>query len=252
MKFRTSKAFIAGFSRTDLTFTLGTLGLIFLCTTASVFSTGDSLLLAPNARERAKRMVCLANLRELGNGFQRWAAEHEDRNPMHVPVAEGGVRGHVLAPNVWFQYAALSNELASARILVCPSDTNIMRVAKDFSANIDGGLMYPAYRNNAVSYFVGLHGFFYEPQSILAGDPNVLLNPQSTGCSYVALSGPVRALDPRSNPPAAWLGNVHGFEGNLLFNDGSAQETTSAQLREILLRPWPDDVSPVAHIFTAR
>ena len=252
MKVQGFRASFGGFSRVDLVFVCGTLALIFLCTTVKVFSTGDPLLLPVSSRERAKRIVCLANLRELAGGYHRWASEHEDLNPMHVPPEEGGIRGHLLGPNVYFQYATLSNHLQTARILACPADTNTTRVAKDFSTNPDGGLQHPGYRNNAVSYFVGLHAFFYEPRSILSADHNVQMSTTAGGCGP-AQTQAARTLEPR-NSSVRWLENVHGFEGNLLFNDGSADETTSIQLRAALLRA-PDDVfggSRDLHLFPAK
>jgi prepilin-type processing-associated H-X9-DG protein len=250
MKLRPARASVAGFSRTDLFATLGILGLMFLCTTVSVFSTGDPLLLPASSRERAKRIVCLANLRELATGYHRWATDHEDRNPMHVDVIEGGIRGHSSAPNVWFQYATLSNELATARILACPSDTNTTRVAENFSSSPNGGLLHPGYRNNAISYFVGLHAFLYEPRSILSADHNVQMPSTATACGPAATSAARSLVAVDTN--VRWLENVHGFEGNLLFYDGSAEETTSPQLRAALLRPFPNSASSSTHIFPVK
>lgn len=55
------------------------------------------------ARERAKRIACVNNLKQLGLAVRLFAVDHQDRFP----------------PNI----LAMSNEVANPRVLICPSDT---------------------------------------------------------------------------------------------------------------------------------
>ena len=186
-------------------------------------------------RERSNRMVCLANLRQIGQAFQLWASDHEDQNPSFVRTNAGGIYGVTLANNCWYQFAWISNELVTPRVLVCPSDTNTTRVAQDFSSNADGGFLNSTYRNNAVSYLLSLHAFFYSP-SILSGDRNVQPTTSGLACNYSGLSS-VLGLAARI-PNAVWNDAIHGSTGNLLFNDGSVQESSTADLRNAISPPY--------------
>ncbi len=198
-----------------------------------------ALPLAGNTRTRSDRIVCLANLRQIGRAYQLWASEHGDRNPFLVNTNEGGIFGVTLANNAWYHYAWISNELVTPRVLVCPSDTGAVRVATDFSSERTGGFVNPAYRNNAASYFVGLHAFFYYPRSILGGDRNVVPTYRNTSCGTAGLS----LTQFLGGPPSyyvSWTNIIHGPSGNLLFNDGSAQESSRQDLQQALRAPDTD------------
>jgi len=184
-----------------------------------------------NSRSRAQSdtLVCQANLGEIGRAYQLWAGDHDDRNPFLVESSEGGLRRHPLAPNPYIQFAWISNGLASPKVFVCPADTNTTRRAKDFSASANGGFMHPAYRNNAVSYMMSFHALRYMPRAILSGDRNI--EPfQIQGCSYALFSAPTVQAQGTNNG-SQWAQSIHWSKGNLLFNDGSVEETTTPQLR---------------------
>ena len=42
------------------------------------------------ARERAHRIACVNNLKQIGIGMRTWAMDFNDRYPMQVPASEGG------------------------------------------------------------------------------------------------------------------------------------------------------------------
>jgi hypothetical protein len=191
-------------------------------------------LFTSHSRARSDALVCQDNLAQIGRGHQLWANDHEDRNPLLVATNEGGLWLHPLRANAYIHFGWLSNGLASARVLACPADTNTTRRAKDFSTNLDGGLMYPRYRNEAVSYFVGFHAQRQLPRSILSGDRNIMEMPLQ-GCSYTGgFSLPtVEAYE--DNRGSRWGQKIHWEKGNLLFDDGSAEETSTTQLRAAVI-----------------
>lgn len=213
------------FSRIDL------IALIFVvCLAAAVANP----LFTSHSRARSDILVCQDNLAQIGRAYQLWANDHEDRHPFLVATNEGGLRLHPLSPNPYIQFAWVSNGLSSPKVFVCPADTNIIRVAKDFSASPDGGFMHPAYRNNAVGYFLSFHAQFHWPRSILSGDRNIDETPLQ-GCSLAPFM--LRAIYgfPQGNAGSRWNDEIHGGKGNLLLNDGSAEETSTAQLRATAL-----------------
>ena len=222
----------AAFTRLELlvvTFVLFLLGLIAIPVLAST-------------KPRADRLTCANNLYLIGRACQMWANDHNDWVPWWVSPSDGGTLGHPLINNPWFNFATLSNELATASVLACPSDPKA-RVASDFSSNPDGGFLNPGYRNNAVSYFIGLHasGFFAERyfsyHEALAGDRNLRIHAQNVQCiNGVTLAS---AIFPRpiSAPPVAWTNAIHGTVGNILTIDGHVEQTSSERILDTMIPP---------------
>jgi prepilin-type processing-associated H-X9-DG protein len=194
-------------------------------------------LFTSHSRARSDTLACQANLAQIGRAFHIWGNDCEDRYPFMVSTNEGGLRGYFLSPNTFIHFASLSNALGTAKLLACPADTNTVRRAKDFSASTDGGLLNPAYRNSAVSYFVGVHAQHHLPRELLGGDRNI--EPRVVqGCSIVIHSA--HAIESYDNGGSRWAEQIHGARGNLLFSDGSVEETTTAELRYAVRHPEDD------------
>lgn len=186
-----------------------------------------------NNRERSQRVVCVNNLRLAGQGLQEWATEHGGQLQWRTSWTEGGTMV-VSAPyppwqglqnNVWFQWAWLSNDLRSPRILVCPSDTNKVQASDWTSYNPGGGFAHANFRDKSVSYLIGLDVLQEHTDGLVAGDRNVIFNGSLTaGCSSGVT--PARTILPRS--PNAGVGSgLHEGAGNFLFKDGRVEELSS-------------------------
>src|SRR5262245_42715811 len=150
----------AGFTRADL---------LALVLVTGLFAVIVLPALANN-RTRSQRVICANNLRQIGVAMQQWGNDHNDLFPQEVSVAEGGTSVHPLAPNVWLHFSWLSNELCSAQVLFCPSDTG--RPARDFSGDPNGGYVHPNFANRATSYFL-THSRGDQFAEMLSGDRNV-------------------------------------------------------------------------------
>ncbi len=147
------------------------------------------------AKGRAKRVQCVNNLKEMGVAFHSFAHDHDGRFPMQVPANAGGSLEFLRAATnalggayfAFRHFQALSNELVTPRILVCPADT---RAAADNFRDL---------KNDQVSYFAGAAAEFDKPDSILAGDRNIT--------SFTSSSGAVVRL----NAPdvIGWTGELH-------------------------------------------
>lgn len=232
-----SKGASHGFCRADL---LALISILFLGAAVA------NPLFLSHSRARSETLVCQANLGQIGRAFQLWASDHEERYPFLVPSNEGGLWRHPLALNLYMQFACVSNELSTPKVLVCPADTNTTRRAKDFSRRPDGGFMNATYQNNAVGYFVGFHAERYRPRSILSGDRN-LEGISASSCSVAA--GTVWSVAaPHSGSGSSWGQQIHFQQGNLLFNDGSAEETSTARLRAVVAGNVADDVQAAVHV----
>ncbi len=166
---------------------------------------------------------CVNNLRQIGRAYQVWASEHNDDAPYYLPMSQGGIQMHVLSGNAWFQFSWISNELATPRILACPSDFQ-KRPAQDFGSSSQGGFLNTGYRNNAVSYFVCPHGIRFVPGSFLSGDRNVRVDSQSS-CS--AINGNAYSVHLGWLFSPFWTNNLHGLWGNILTYDGQVRTVSN-------------------------
>ena len=226
------------------------------------------------AKARAHRIKCVSNQKQIGLGYRIFSNDHDDRYPFNVQKlflygvnaanaantgALGGLGASGAGPllfrntsasvQAWMHLQILSNELSSAKIVICPSDRNRLNdEAIDYLQNADS--LSAANRGNAaISYFIGLEADESKPQAILAGDRNI------AGNSYVgpkidesagSLVG-VGILGPTGNSTAnkaagsrrRWSNNptnaIHDLQGNITLSDGSVQQVSGQKLEDQLL-----------------
>jgi type II secretory pathway pseudopilin PulG len=180
-----------------------------------------------NTRPRSDRVICANNLRQIGMAMQVWGNDFGDRPPYDVPYAEGGTLAHPLAPNAWLHFSWVSNELATPKVLFCPSDDG--QPASDFSGDPKRGYLHPNLRNTATSYFITHYrGWLL---SLQMGDRNVTID-GSSGC-YRFNSAPFIQVRP-ARPSAGWTNGLHEWNGNCLFLDGQVEQADNWRFREIL------------------
>lgn len=197
-----------------------------------------------NSGARSDRVVCFNNLRQIGVAYGQFGLEHGDLAPWRVSTSEGGNMNTPLKHNLDIQFSAISNGLATPRVLADPGDGRPgLRAASNWGHG-RGGLLNAAFGKNALSYFLGLDGSFRVPTSILAGDHNVKAQ-HGLGCS----SGIVPAS--QIVTPDPWTNAVHGLAGNIVLFDGSAAQVDSAGLDAALnaaRRGGVADYPPRGHI----
>lgn len=166
------------------------------------------------AKQRAQRINCVSNLKQVGLAFRIWGGDHDDKFPMAVPASEDGTLEWVAGGNAFRHFQVMSNELNATKILVCPADTR--QPARNFEL----------LGNENLSYFVGLDAVDTAPTMLLSGDRNL-----TNGLS------PVRTvLSLRPDRPAGWTERMHRDEGNIGFVDGSVRTLTTPELRTALRR----------------
>ena len=192
--------------------------LIELLCVIAIIAILASLLLPTisQAKARAKRIGCVNNLRQMGVAFQNFAHDHNSLFPMAVPAGSGGSQefttmSYQVAGDFFFSFRhflALSNDLATPKVLACPADTR------------EAAASFISFNNKNLSYFVGLKADYSRPYSILAGDRN-LTNDYATIPSL---------LRPQVNRGWRWTSELHQFKGNLLFSDVHVEERSSKTL----------------------
>lgn len=170
-------------------------------------------------QETRKRISCQSNLKNVGLGFRVFANDNGERYPFSTTNSLGFTN----TAWAWEHFQAMSNEMGSAKILVCRADreryTNIM---SDLGVGPHLTSSSLASKGNAaLSYFVGLDASESLPNSILVGDRNLVTNSGN-------LQGKVLASSPASL--AAWDERQHGRRGNASLADGSVQVMTNPML----------------------
>jgi prepilin-type N-terminal cleavage/methylation domain-containing protein len=211
------------------------------------------------AKEKAHRITCVNNLRQIGIGMRTWAMDFNDRYPMQVPASEGGPLNQSAftvspygAPYTYQIFGVLSNELSTPRLLLCPSDertaqTNFTMVAGNTSTG-------PYLANANVSFFVGKDAQDGNPQMLLVGDRNLVGQGPGGGMPNSVPGGGfgnVGAVALGTNFNAgtqipAWTDKMHHGNGNVLMSDGSAQQLTGSKLRDWLRNTGDTSTTPTS------
>ncbi len=166
------------------------------------------------AQEDGMRAECSGNLKEVGIAFKTWAFERTNGFPMMVSADKGGTRESAETGLAFPQFQALTNELSTPRVLLCPTDKH-RTAAKDFSS----------LSNTNISYFVGLDSQEDYPQMLMAGDRNVTNGTPLPSNRILVLT---------TNSMLGWTHELHSCRGNILLADGSVQQVSSSGLTNLV------------------
>jgi prepilin-type processing-associated H-X9-DG protein len=169
-----------------------------------------ALPLTVNQKRNARKIQCSNNLKQIGIAFRTWAF---DKYPMQMEARDGGSLEAVATGEVFRHFQAMSNELGTPKILVCPADIRVP--TKDFVA---------AWSNTNISYFVGVDARDIYPQMLLSGDRNLTNGPLL----------PNRLLVLMTNSTPSWTREFHDQVGNVAMADGSVQGFSTVGLRTAL------------------
>jgi len=200
------------------------------------------------AKRKAQRINCVNNLKQIGLSFRIWGGDNGDKYPQAVPSAQGGSEEKVwsaanstsVSPSsswgVTNIFCVMSNEVGSAKVLYCTSDSSGSHTTSATNFTEIGSF---AGGQNYVSYFVCGDASDAYPQMILTGDRNVgKLTAVGTGPALTTnvSSSYALAWGGMVPPTASWTQNdLHQKAGNLGLADGSVQQVTVSGLQQALV-----------------
>jgi prepilin-type processing-associated H-X9-DG protein len=176
----------------------------------------STFILPQIARPRgcSARMNCVNNLKQIGLSFRCWALDNNDQYPMRTSVTNEGCMEMPLSRMLYRSFAAISNELSTPKLLVCPEDSS-RSMADSFDALTA--------RN--VSYFLGMDASDTNANMFLAGDDNILIHD---------LAAKPGLLNLTTNSRIALSQARHRSQGNIGLADGSVLQVSSGRLAEAL------------------
>lgn len=171
-------------------------------------------------KQRAARIKCAGNLKQIGLAFKVFANDNDDKFPFATTNALAGGNNHTL----WLHFQAMSNECGSAKILMCPADRErLNNIKADFTA---GPLGLASAGNAALGYGASLDADETLPNAILAIDRNLVTNAMNLfGKVFIATA---------AGPPPEWDTRQHNLRGNLALADGSVQQVTHAGMAALV------------------
>ncbi len=174
------------------------------------------------AKSKAQRIACVSNAKQVGTALIMWAQDHDGKFPWLVLPTDGG--SHTLSA-AWQHFATISNELATPKVLRCPTDKD-RPPAETFATGATG---FGTLQNNALSYAAGTEALELSTQMHIAVDRNITGN-ENRKCTIAGITDPVTtSLNPFS-PNTRWTKELHNGEGNMAMADGSALQLSQFTL----------------------
>lgn len=177
------------------------------------------------AKNKAQRITCANNLKQVSLSVRLWAENHDGKFPWKVEQAQGGGKPDGSGnATVNLQFSILSNELATTKILLCPNDVRKIAASNFVSLFLTN-----------ITYALCNEADDSRPRIILGTDRNM------SGFDFTGLPDNINCFiltSPDSGAKTAkWRKGVcHGANAGIVtLSDGSVQALNDARLVQTLI-----------------
>ena len=205
--------FARAFALVELAAVLAVIGLLAV----------GAALMYSKMENRAARIKCVNQIRNVGLAYRVFATDSGDRFPFQLSVTNRGTRE--FETDIARQYLALTNELATPRLLVCVT-REFGRTGSSKGYGIEAG-SWTALSASNVDYFINVDADPAAPRRILAADDELRIAGNAAHGLQL-----VRTNDALSYP--AGLHEKGGDYANAVMSDGSVEQFLPAEWPRIL------------------
>jgi hypothetical protein len=161
-------------------------------------------------RHNQQQRACVNNLKNIGLAFRISSTDSSDDFPFQHSIEMGGTREFT---NLSQHFFAISNEISTPNILVCPTSRKKRAAA------------WQSFSDQNISYFLGITAAETYPQSFLSGDTGFLIDGDAPRSNPISLS---------TNSNISYPNSIHRATPNICMGDGSVQQLNPDRLKEAL------------------
>jgi prepilin-type N-terminal cleavage/methylation domain-containing protein len=176
------------------------------------------------AREKARRISCINNLKQASLAMHLFMTDH-GKYSWRMPLALGGSQ---TIQDVSGHFKVMRPDLNQPKVLRCPSDTR--EAAPDWDR----------FATTNLSYFLGIESKEHRPGALLVGDRHILGGQPNRDCPIAQVKKIATAYGPAQIPNTTWSSELHRGKGNVSVGDGSAHQVSSKGLQELLWKSEDD------------